>query len=84
MFGAERRPDVQRPGRAVLSHHLQPQAGSAALLLVLGLHREAQGAAFRQQLLLVGSGQLVDHTALHLRDQGGGGSHTKTLSLTAD
>ncbi|TNN21793.1 hypothetical protein EYF80_068095 [Liparis tanakae] len=90
VVGAERWTDVQRPRAAVLSDHLEAQAGGAAarvlvpvpvwvlvplvlvlvpLVLVPPLHRQAQRAAFGQQLLLVGRGQLVDDPPLHLRGQ---------------
>lgn len=53
VFRAEWRTDVQHSRRAVLSYHLEAQTGRASLLRVIWLDRQTQGAAFRQQLLLV-------------------------------
>lgn len=79
LLGVEWCPDVQFVGLAVLINDLQTQSGWTLLslgrgqlraleeVLVRVLHGDAQGAAPWEQVLLIGCGQLVYHTALHLR-----------------
>lgn len=80
VFWVQRRLDVQFSGFAVFLHYLQPQGGHLCFfrsrgravlgfqqMLVRVLHCDPQGAAPRQQVLLIGSCQLVHNAPLNLK-----------------